>query len=246
VGSFPIIFNGLINQSAFFIKTALTPQRKYLFSWLKSLRHDYLLDEPSPWLTFGSIEFIRSYLKKGMRTFEYGSGGSTLFWLSYGCSCVSIEHDPNWYESMSQRIKTSRKLDYRLIPPDETNPIDSSEVSDPLLYLSDAPCFRGFQFENYVKQIDAFPDNYFDLVLIDGRARPSCVMHCVHKVRQGGLLILDDVLEDRAYYLSKAHFYLDDFDCYEFPGLLPGLSHFGNTVVFIRNQEKVYENSHNK
>ncbi len=235
MGSFPIIFNGLINQSVFFIKAVITPQRRYLFWWLKSLRRDYLLDEPSPWLTFGSIEFIRSYLKNGMRIFEYGSGGSTLFWMRHGCSCVSIEHDPNWYEVMLKHIKTSPELDYRLVPPDKTNQIVSSDVSDPILYLASGCYFRGFQFENYVKQIDAFPDNYFDLVLIDGRARPSCIMHSVPKIRQGGLLILDDVLEDRAHYLSKARIYLDDFDCYEFPGVLPCLSHFGNTVVFIRN-----------
>src|SRR5690606_37246496 len=37
------------------------------------------LDLELPWLTIGAILHIKRFLNKNMRVFEYGSGGSTLF-----------------------------------------------------------------------------------------------------------------------------------------------------------------------
>ena len=42
----------------------------------------------------------------------------------------------------------------------------------------------------------AYPDDTFDVVVVDGRERVRCFQHSVAKVKPGGLLILDDV--DRA------------------------------------------------
>lgn len=50
----------------------------------------------------------------------------------------------------------------------------------------------------YIKK---FPDNYFDIVLVDGRSRPSCLFHSLNKVKKGGLLVLDNA--EREYYLCK-------------------------------------------
>jgi len=52
-----------------------------------------------PWLNFAAIDFIKNFLenKKNLQVFEYGSGGSTLFFLKKGYSVVSIEHCKEWY-----------------------------------------------------------------------------------------------------------------------------------------------------
>lgn len=60
--------------------------------------------------------------------------------------------------------------------------------------------FKDLNFETYVKSIDKFPDNYFDLIIVDGRARPSCIKHAMNKVKTGGVLLIDNA--DRTYYLQ--------------------------------------------
>ena len=35
--------------------------------------------KPIPWVTHGAKKWLDSYLKKDMKVFEWGSGGSTLY-----------------------------------------------------------------------------------------------------------------------------------------------------------------------
>ena len=47
-------------------------------------------------------------------------------------------------------------------------------------------------FERYVKSIDDYPDRFFDMVLVDGRARKFCLEHAPKKIRPGGYLLMDN------------------------------------------------------
>lgn len=55
-----------------------------------------------PWVTDGAIDFLDTFIserrKMGFTTkvFEFGSGNSTLYFLSKGCFVTSVEHDANW------------------------------------------------------------------------------------------------------------------------------------------------------
>jgi hypothetical protein len=183
-------------------------QRKHVIKWLRSLRKDYLLNTPSPWMTFDAIDFLRSWLPPNARVFEYGSGGSTLFWLSRGVSCISVEHDPSWYRIVSDRINRTTypgTIEYRWIPP-EPSPKPKPDPADPGEYASADMHYQQHTFYNYVSQIDGFSDGYFDIVLVDGRARPSCITHAVGKVKPGGLLIVDN--SDREYYFTQTSSHL--------------------------------------
>ena len=204
-------------------------QRKHIFRWIKSLQPDYLLDHPSPWLTFDAIDILNSLTLKGKKVFEYGSGGSTLFWLNHGAECVSIEHNPDWYNVMQPRLKGMAGIDYRLVLPEPAEDKEALDIADPSLYLSE---LRGYSFRNYACQIDSFPDNFFDIVLIDGRARPACIMHSVSKIKQGGCLVLDDAA--RSYYTSQAGAYLQQFDRLEFVGVRPTQTEIGRTDIYTR------------
>lgn len=183
-------------------------QRKHIYRWLRSLRRDFLLEAGLPWITFDAMDYIQAWLPSGARVFEYGSGGSTLFWLRLGATCVSVEHDPTWYARVRQRLGQSAPIDYRLVLPEPGNVADG-EVDDPSLYLSADPAFQGFSFRKYVSQIDEYPDDYFDLILIDGRARPSCLAHSVAKVKPGGLIVLDNA--ERSYYTARTSSLLQGF-----------------------------------
>lgn len=206
--------------------------RKHFFRWIKSLRPNYLLNHPSPWFTFDAIDFIRLHLHLGMRVFEYGSGGSTLFWLSKGMSCISIEHDHDWYKLVLHLTKGMDNIDYKLVPPEKSDNKDANNFANPFLYQSKSFEFDGYDFRNYVRQIDTYPDNYFDIVSIDGRARPSCIAHSVMKIKVGGMLILDNA--ERAYYLTKTSVYLNNFEKKEFEGPGPTNGIYWKTNVYIK------------
>ena len=208
-------------------------QRKHIFRWISSLKQNYLFNTPSPWLVFDAIDYIKPRLFSGMRVFEYGSGGSTLFWLYHGANVVSVEHNPQWYDLVKKKIYANESLDYRLIVPEIAQLNNQSfDPSDPEKYFSADERYREFQFYNYVTQVDAFADNYFDLILIDGRARSSCLKHSTRKLKVGGQIILDN--SDRDYYLINNEKYLENFSNLEFIGAAPENNEFSKTNIYTR------------
>lgn len=230
-----VLTAGWRKAKLFFNVLTSPAQRRYACRWVFSWRRNYLLETPLPWLTFGAIEFLTPRLRQGMRVFEYGSGGSTLFWLSYGASCVSVEHDSVWHAILKQKLISEQPIDYRLILPEIKNESGCQcDPADPEGYSSADEAFQGCSFRKYAAQIDSFPDEYFDLVLVDGRARPSCIKHSVPKIKQGGLLVLDNA--DRPYYLSHTQAYLRDFRLQEFFGLGPGpiMQEMWKTNIYTR------------
>jgi hypothetical protein len=199
-------------------------QVRYLRRWWGSLKPGY-----------DAIEFLTSRIIPGWRVFEYGSGGSTLFWLERGAEVVSVEHDPQWYSQLQENTIQHPKLEYRLIlpePGDICGPLSLSSISDPYCYQSSNVQFAGMNFRRYASQIDEFPDQHFDLVIVDGRARPSCLMHSVRKVKIGGMLVLDNA--DRDYYLARTHPLLKGFTLHRFRGLAPGSVVYTQTNVYVR------------
>lgn len=212
---------------------ALPTQRRHALRWVRSLSPDFLFNEPSPWITCDAFDYLRARLPQGARVFEYGSGGSTIFWKHCGADLVSVEHDPEWYESVRRRLGNSPGVDYRLVPPEPLAGGDTgSDPSDPLDYASDDARYAGLSFRAYVSQIDAFPDGSFDVLLIDGRARPSCILHGCRKVRVGGFLVLDNA--DRPYYTENVRASLEIYSRKRFFGVLPSIARFCTTDVCVR------------
>lgn len=210
-------------------------QWRSAFCWWT--RHGFQ-DDPvknrEPWLPSAVVEHLGKLLGKNLNIFEYGSGGSTLFWPRFARRCISIEHDLRWFLLIRFRLGFCRGMDYRLILPEEVQHFGEKDISDPHDYFSSDPDFQGYDFRNYVSQIDVFPDRYFDLVLVDGRVRPSCIMHAVPKVKVGGLLILDDA--ERPYYLFKTRSYLKDFTCLEFQEGNPTGPGMRKTAIYTREK----------
>lgn len=212
----------------------LQGQRRHLRKWILSTKRDYLLRKPSPWITFDAIEFLARRVVPGWKVFEYGSGGSTLYWLSMGTECVSIEHDAEWHAKLLPLIPGGAKIDYRLVPPEPAGSGSArSGGDDPEFYHSSLAEFRGNSFWSYVTQIDEFPAGHFDLVLIDGRSRASCIRHAMPKVRPGGMLVVDNGDRSR-YYRSNQQQLNADFELISFPGLCPAAPCQSQTDVFVR------------
>jgi hypothetical protein len=155
--------------------------------WQRSQGRTPIMDR-MPWMTFKAIDWLSDTLEPGWRVFEYSSGGSTLFFLDHGVDLVSVEHDPIWYQSVRAKLSeqgVKSGCDYRLVrsTTSETRPptCPSRRCGDP-----------SADFAEYTRTIDEFPDETFDLVCIDGRARVECTRHAMRKVKRHGFIVLDN------------------------------------------------------
>jgi hypothetical protein len=106
----------------------------------------------------------------------------------------------------------------------------TSDFSNPDLYFSSDKDYKGFNFESYARSIDKH--DLFDIVLVDGRARPSCIKHGIPKLKIGGFLILDN--SDRLYYTAEFKETLNqDFkEIINYSGPTPFCSWFNRTSVW--------------
>ena len=162
------------------------------------------LADALPWLGFSVIRLLERHLQPGMRVFEYGSGGSTLFFARCGANLVSVEHNPQWHLQVSAALEARQAsaCDLRLIEAEDAA-MPAADDSDPDGYASSDAAYRGKSFRKYAAAMDEFPDASFDVVLIDGRARPSCLKHAVGKVKPGGMVVLDNT-ERENYWPAMA------------------------------------------
>lgn len=164
--------------------------------------------------------FVNFDIEEGEKVLDVGSGAYPL------------SMTPAWHALVNIYLDAASEIDYRLAP-EKSGAEVSFDAADPMLYLSDDTAFQGYSFRNYVSQVDASPNDYFDVVLIDGRARPACIRHSVPKIKVKGLLILDNA--DRAYYTAKTHVYLQNFCCYSFYGAGKGNQMWG-TNIYVRQK----------
>lgn len=217
------------------LRIALNPRyTRYTLRFLRSTRRDHLLREPEPWLVFEAIDALAGLDLRGKRVFEYGSGGSTLYWLKRGATCVSVEHDPAWYARVREELGAAAAVDYRLVLPAPGN--TNHDPADPDGYASAERAYAGMNFRDYCAQIDDWPDESFDLVLIDGRARTSCIKHAARKVRRGGLLVIDNC--DRSRYFERTAAYLADYDMRVFIGPVPSTPMLASTAILTRREPR--------
>lgn len=157
-----------------------------------------------PWLPFRLIDELESMVGPSSRVFEYGGGGSTLWFLDRGAEVVTVEHEPFW----AARLR--------------------SLVDSPRWFLLE----RGSDdaYATYVEAISDFPECSFDVVIVDGRERVRCAHRALPYVRPGGWLIVDDVDRTR-YAAGLSDVGWPRRDVVGFAPAKPSLAH---TAVFVR------------
>jgi len=127
-----------------------------------------------PWLTETSISFLEEFFKKNpeAKVLEFGSGASTLWIAKRTPNLYSVEHSEKFYDLISERLK-------------------SGEYHNVNYVLAKRP---------YYDQCDEFSDEFFDLIIVDGRNRKGCIVRSIPKLKSGGVLLLDNA--ERKYYHS--------------------------------------------
>jgi predicted O-methyltransferase YrrM len=204
------------SQARFYLKNLLSVKYKY-----NSLKHEM------PWITYGSIEWIEKYLSKDMRVFEWGSGGSTIFFARRVREVVSIEHDYNWYIKVKKHLKEknlNQNVEEIFKKPQKRHKIRR--------YKSINKKYKNYSFKEYCLSISKYPDEYFDLILVDGRARADCMKEALKKVKKGGCIVLDNS-ERKRYWKNIKN--LQRLKRIDFKGIGPLNSYSWQTTIFTNS-----------
>ena len=135
------------------------------------------LDLELPWFSYAAIDFLRSFLEPQMSVFEYGSGGSTLFFARRVRTVISIEDNATWFENVRRRLAelSLKNVELQHHEFDFKNP-------------------KGFENSAYLNSI---PSQKFDVIVVDGAeeavpVRPICFYHAENFINPGGLIVVDD------------------------------------------------------
>lgn len=188
----------LINKPYFLSRNFLTrktiglPYIRYrlLRPLLKLYYRSYKqLHKPTPWTTPASIILFENLLNREQKGFEWGSGSSTLFFGSRLKKLVSVEHHEGWYAKVMKMIRKQQlsNVDLKLVSIKYPDPQLDRDGFQPALSARQEEAYR-----EYFSLIENYPDNYFDFILIDGRARVKCGEHAIPKLKPGGMLVLDN------------------------------------------------------
>jgi hypothetical protein len=184
-------------------------EKGYLSSigWFKAFDSKSPVDgqgNPIPWVTYSFIDFIKTRLNKQQAIFEFGSGNSTLFYARHVGIVVSVEHDKEWYEKIT-----------------ETKP-DNAEM-----------IFCELQPDGEYCRMPIRLEEKFDIIIVDGRDRVNCCKQAVEALSDVGVVVLDDSERD-SYKEAIHFLRNEGFKQLSFSGISPGLFYEKATSVFYK------------
>ncbi len=187
--------------------------------------------EQIPWITDNAREWLDKHIHAEMTVFEWGTGGSTLFYAKKVKKVVSVEHNPEWHEAVSNALEQEgvRNCDYFLVPPQPCRFAKFLPYSSRTYVSKTFPEHASLLFRNYVRKIEDYPDRSLDMIIVDGRARAACLRHAVPKVKHGGYIMLDN--SERPSY-RPAMSLLRNFSRTDFSGHGPRLAEPWMTTVW--------------
>lgn len=132
-----------------------------------------------PWFSFSAIRYLERKLTGSEVVYEYGGGGSTLFFARRVRRVVTVENDQEWLDELDGRLAARGLKNVELIHA-------SADFSDP----------ASFAESDFAL---ALPSDPADVVLIDSYdvspphpLRPKLFPYAEERVKPGGMVVLDD------------------------------------------------------
>jgi hypothetical protein len=207
----------------------------YYHSWKSALvpgRNS--VDDQQAWINFASLKFLETYLRRDNKVFEYGGGGSTLFFIKHAGFVATVENDQQWFQTLKERIESLSVNSWEgfFQEGEEVAPDPNRRTYQPEDYLSNMKGQENLNYEKYAKMICRYPAEYFDVVLVDGRARPSCIAESFPYLKKGGYLVVDNM--ERSYYHNVINHSYRNLMEVIIEGFYPTPYHpdFTNTMIF--------------
>ena len=155
--------------------------------WLRYLVHlpcwgRSPLDLQLPWFSYRAIDFLERTLQPAHEVFEFGSGGSSVFFARRAKFVHSVENDTAWHGSVTARARQ----------------LGLANLQCDLHAFGDAEAARYAELP-YFRAIEG---RRFDVIIVDGfcgfttgrygALRPHCFRLALHAVRPGGMIVVDD------------------------------------------------------
>ena len=161
--------------------------------------------EPIPWWTYSLNDFLLPKLNENLEIFEYGSGNSTLYLSKKVKYVTSIEHNKEFFNFLKNKIPKNVTLKFQKL--DKYN----GDYSKAILKE---------------KQL-------FDLIIVDGRDRVNCIHNAIHRIKNNGLILLDD--SQRENYKKGIDFLIKNgFKHIYFTGVSAGTYKKKSTSIFYK------------
>jgi hypothetical protein len=146
--------------------------------WFRSVKEAKSVDldwKSLPWLTYPAIAFLAERLGGDQVVFEYGLGGSSLWFAERAKSVCSVEHHREWYDKFAKAL-----------------PSNAEVVFSPLGRDGD---YLDVAFGETVAR-NAYTDTILsapkaDVVMIDGIYRNGCAAAC-EVIGPTGVIVFDN------------------------------------------------------
>jgi len=137
-----------------------------------------------PWLTEGAISFLREFIVKNPlpKVLEFGSGASTLWFDKLSSIVISIEHNQEWFNIINPLVSEKTKIIFH----------KANNIKNPGGQNNIWLDYTDFIDDDYSIEARKFPNDYFDIILIDGRNRVLCCQEARQKLKSKGLIVLDN------------------------------------------------------
>lgn len=130
-----------------------------------------------PVMTKNEINLLNNYFPKNGTCLEFGSGGTTQFFLEHGLKALySVESDETWtLKLLENRLIDDSKNKGRWIPIHA----DIGAVQEWGTPIAQSPELIWLNYHQHCWE--EIPENNFDMILIDGRFRVACVCQCLFR-----------------------------------------------------------------
>jgi hypothetical protein len=141
--------------------------------WMRSVAGGLPVDRsgaPIPWWTYAAISWLDSVLRGSEEVLEFGAGHSSLWLASRTARVTSIEHDRGWADRVARRSPANLRVEHRACAGDLLETKDDDPYVEPLRSGS----------------------SRYDVVVVDGMARITCLRGAPSVLKDDGLVVLDN------------------------------------------------------
>ena len=154
-------------------------------------------DETPSWpeltLPDAEAELLKSHYDAARVVLEYGSGGSTVYAAHRpNTLCISVESDPGWALDLQIKLDQALPGHQAIVYHADIGPVGAwGRPLDDTYWQS---------FFRYPLQVWSEPFfRHPDVVLVDGRFRPACVLATALMIKRAIPVLMDDYI-DRPFY----------------------------------------------
>ncbi len=169
--------------------------------WFRSLFAIYNVEDlvglSTPWWTYKATDEVERWIgdrSTPLRAFEWGAGASTMWLSSRVAELHSVEHHPDFADTV--RSMAPDHVTLHVVEPKTTgaNPVAPSTK----------PGHEHLDFEEYVATIGDVGGS-FDLIVIDGRARSTCLAAALPHLADDGMIVFDNTNRDEYRQAMSSH-----------------------------------------